>query len=790
MDNAISTDMVEKRKEKKEITLRPYQEEFLDIINNKTEGRYLCSLATGMGKTVLVANMKRRGRMLILSHRDELVHQPEKYFDCSFGVEKAEEESHGEEVVSASVQSLCKDSRLAKFSPDDFYTIVIDEAHHAAAPSYRKILDYFSGAKLRLGVTATPRRGDKVRLTDVFDEIIFDRDLKWGINNGYLTRIRCKLVRAGFSLKKVKKTAGDYNQYALERVTQDAAVIAKAARAYIDECYTKDKHTLLYCVTKKICFLLLATIRSLLPEDEQDRIQVVTGDTPQDERNTILGGFNDGYVRGIINCMVLTEGTDLPICDSIVNMRPTQNPSLYTQCVGRATRLYPGKEFSLIVDVVPDDFGSRAICTAPTLFGLDPAILKKDKQEKISDDETDLIDFCDDILGECLDLVKRISIQLDECRAFVDDVRMIINENKNEGFSSIAKGFEAREQRLLQDSDSDELDFGDLDVKISADASKRYVIHPTFWDTITVSEPDVLNNVVVDFFIDISDPLSKASTGKRHITGEMKADEAVKLVQTYCLSTGFSSCAYSKSAREQWSRSQSTPAQQYAVQKNYRAYGVYAVDTNISKLEASDLLDMSNQLKVKETEIRSLEAQKRIAETKKPGDTPPSPIEEDPERNKQLFDLLKNTLMQKSESIMKREEERLKKENEEKEKMAEYIKRGHTDYVIPIREYTYSDGPASDKQISYTKSLADILKQKRCHVGKGFPYEALSKPQASTMIEIFKFLDANLTAAPGYWFFIENEPLKAALRLATENENAHDVNISCRIIPLKPQSEA
>lgn len=137
---------------------RPYQQECIDKVDSLKEGRFLIALATGLGKTWIFSHFKRYGRVLILSHRDELVNQPRRYFDCSFGVEKAENHSNGEEVVSASVQTLSHDSRLKQYKPDDFHTIIIDEAHHAAAPSYKKILNYFSGAKRVIGVTATPKR--------------------------------------------------------------------------------------------------------------------------------------------------------------------------------------------------------------------------------------------------------------------------------------------------------------------------------------------------------------------------------------------------------------------------------------------------------------------------------------------------------------------------------------------------------------------------------------------------------------------------------------------------------
>ena len=160
--------------------LRPYQKDCISTIDAQPPGSYLVQMATGLGKTVTFANLPRHGeRMLILSHREELVEQPQKYFDCSYGVERAGNHANGEEVVSASVQSLIR--RLERFSPYDFGLIICDEAHHAAANTYRKIFEYFQPLKL-IGFTATPNRGDKVRLSDVFQKIIFQRDLRWGIH--------------------------------------------------------------------------------------------------------------------------------------------------------------------------------------------------------------------------------------------------------------------------------------------------------------------------------------------------------------------------------------------------------------------------------------------------------------------------------------------------------------------------------------------------------------------------------------------------------------------------------
>ena len=135
--------------------LRDYQKECLDIIDKLEPGSYLIQMATGCGKTATFTNIKRKGRVLVLAHREELITQPVKYYDCSVGIEMANNNSNGEEVVIASVMSLTH--RLEKFKKDEFDIIIIDEAHHAAAQSYKKIINYFK-PRLLLGFTATPNR--------------------------------------------------------------------------------------------------------------------------------------------------------------------------------------------------------------------------------------------------------------------------------------------------------------------------------------------------------------------------------------------------------------------------------------------------------------------------------------------------------------------------------------------------------------------------------------------------------------------------------------------------------
>lgn len=330
--------------------LRPYQKEAISAISAQPPGRYLVQMATGLGKTVTFANLPRQGRVLLLSHREELVEQPRKYYACSFGVERAASRSHGEDVISASVQTLVR--RLDRFAQDEFDTVIVDEAHHAAARTYRKILSHFR-PRLTLGFTATPNRGDKVRLDDVFSKIIFSRDLRWGIQNGYLCDILCKRVNIGYDLSAVHTRLGDYAPGELAEAMEGTA--DAVAQAYREEA---EGATLIFAVNVAQAEETAARIPGAV---------VVTGETK--DRAGIIRRFTDGEIPCLVNCMVFTEGTDIPRVETVILARPTQSDALYTQMVGRGLRLYPGKERLILIDCVGTT-GKASLCTAPSLLGI------------------------------------------------------------------------------------------------------------------------------------------------------------------------------------------------------------------------------------------------------------------------------------------------------------------------------------------------------------------------------------------------------------------------------------
>lgn len=342
---------------------RPYQQECLDVIEKQPPGSYLCNLATGLGKTWIFTHIPRQGRVLVLAHREELVRQPAKYYDCPVGFEIAKDKSSGEEVVIASVQSLVR--RLDRFAPDDFDMIITDECHHSAASTYQKIYEHFN-PRLHIGFTATVNRGDRIRLDNVFSKIIFQRDLRWGIQNGYLCDILCKRVDIGYDLSRVRTRMGDYAPGELaDAMAGTADAVAQTYREHAQG------PTLIFAVNVEQA----EEISSKIPGSV-----AVTGQTKN--REEIIRRFTEGEIPCLVNVMVFTEGTDIPRVETVIIARPTQSDALYTQMVGRGLRLWPGKEKLTLIDCVGTT-GKASLCTAPSLLGLDVSGVPKRKQNEL-----------------------------------------------------------------------------------------------------------------------------------------------------------------------------------------------------------------------------------------------------------------------------------------------------------------------------------------------------------------------------------------------------------------------
>lgn len=332
--------------------LRPYQQQARDHIHAEWENghtRTLLVLPTGTGKTIVFASVAadqvRAGdRVLILAHRGELLEQAADKLQRSTGLVSAVEKADATclntwfRVVVGSVQTLQRTARLERFSHDYFGTIIIDEAHHAITDGYRRILDYFGSAKV-LGVTATPDRGDMRNLGEVFDSLAFEYKLTDAIKEGYLCRIMAQTIPLKLDISSVTMSGGDYA----------VGDLGTALDPYLEQIAAEMAQR---CKGRKtVVFLPLITtsqkFRGLL-NSHGFRAAEVNGQST--DRKEVLADFDAGKYNVLCNSMLLTEGWDCPSVDCVVVLRPTKVRSLYSQMVGRGTRLSPGKTDLLLLD--------------------------------------------------------------------------------------------------------------------------------------------------------------------------------------------------------------------------------------------------------------------------------------------------------------------------------------------------------------------------------------------------------------------------------------------------------
>lgn len=254
-------------------------------------------------------------------------------------IEKAEQSCIGkwDRIIVGSVQSLCRDSRLSLFSKTYFDTIIIDEAHHALSNSYQAILNYFDEADV-LGVTATPDRADMKNLGQAFDSLAYEYTLREAISSGYLVKIQVQTLPLHIDFTNVKMTAGDFQAGDVGRVLDPyLEQIADTLRDY------KDRKIVVFLplieTSQKFCNMLI---------ERGFNAAEVNGNS--ENRNEITEDFANGKYNVLCNSMLLTEGWDCPSVDCVIVLRPTKSRALYTQMIGRGTRLCEGKDHLLVLD--------------------------------------------------------------------------------------------------------------------------------------------------------------------------------------------------------------------------------------------------------------------------------------------------------------------------------------------------------------------------------------------------------------------------------------------------------
>lgn len=332
--------------------LRNYQQEARQSIQAewaKGVKRTLLVLPTGCGKTIVFSKVTedrvRLGeRVLVLAHRGELLDQAADKLKKSTGLqaatEKAEQTSIGSwyRVVVGSVQTLMRDKRLRQFAADHFDTIIIDEAHHCLSDSYQRVLQHFEQANV-LGVTATPDRGDMRNLGSYFESLAYEYTLPKAIKAGYLSPIKAMTIPLQINLSAVGQQAGDFKSQDLGTAL-DPYLESIAAEMWK---VAKDRKIVVFLPLVKTSQKFTNILNSI-----GFRAAEVNGESQ--DRAEILADFDKGEYNVLCNSMLLTEGWDCPSIDCVVVLRPTKVRSLYSQMVGRGTRLFPGKTELLLLD--------------------------------------------------------------------------------------------------------------------------------------------------------------------------------------------------------------------------------------------------------------------------------------------------------------------------------------------------------------------------------------------------------------------------------------------------------
>lgn len=362
-------------------TLRAYQSEAIAAVlaaRRRGVRRMVVCLPTGAGKTVIFAALARMARrqVLVLAHREELLVQARDKLAVALGeepgsplvaIERGSERAPREaRVLVASIRSLHEERLGRVLRGRDFGLIVYDECHHAAAEDNLRVLRQLGAfdadwTGTLLGFTATTARGDGRGLDVAFEEIVYSRTLPDLIDAGFLVPLRGFRVSTNADLRRIGGGGLDFPEEELAEAVDVEERNALVARS-IQEL-ARDRRTVAFCVTVRHARHLAQALNAIgVPAG------LVHGAMPPERRATELAAFRGGRLQVLTNVGVLTEGFDDPEVSCVAMARPTRSAGLYAQCVGRGTRLAPGKKDCLVLDFV--DLSSLELCTLPSLFGV------------------------------------------------------------------------------------------------------------------------------------------------------------------------------------------------------------------------------------------------------------------------------------------------------------------------------------------------------------------------------------------------------------------------------------
>jgi superfamily II DNA or RNA helicase len=364
--------------------LRPYQQTAIHRVREAYRQRHrsvLVVMPTGTGKTVLFAEVARlaKGPVLVLAHRQELVEQAREkialWCQDTVAVEMAgrrdltRPDGTRPKITVASIQTL--QQRLSAVPRDAFKIVVVDEAHHATADSYRAVLGHFDA--WLLGVTATPDRSDRVPLGEVFSTVAFEYDMRTAIRDGYLCPIRSFLVQTKADFSRVRKLAGELSTRDVELVLNQELHLAEIATPILRE--RGGRPTIVFAASVAHAHALTRVMNEMA--GRPDFAAALDGSSSFELRAPVLQRFRRGDIQVLVNCSLFTEGFDVPEIALVAIARPVLSRSFYAQMVGRGTRPAKGKQDLLVLDFVPSHCRHSLAQAVDIFAGADEEVLQR-----------------------------------------------------------------------------------------------------------------------------------------------------------------------------------------------------------------------------------------------------------------------------------------------------------------------------------------------------------------------------------------------------------------------------
>ena len=305
-------------------------------------------MPTASGKTVVFAEISKnllfnKKKVLILVHRKELIDQASKklkFIGVDHGIIASGYKGKTHNIQVASVQTLVRRLDMIDYNPD---YIIIDEAHHAAASTWQKIINYYKNT-YKIGCTATPERLDGKGLSDYFDDLVFGPDGETLINQGFLAPYKVYAPPFKVDLQKITTKRGDYSKPELIEEMNKTTIIGDAVKQY--KKHADGLPAIAFCVSIKHA----TDVKNQFLQAGY-KAAIVHGDMKTTERDEAIKGLENGSVQVLTSVDVISEGTDVPVVAAAILLRPTQSLALYLQQVGRVLRPQPNKT-AIILDHV------------------------------------------------------------------------------------------------------------------------------------------------------------------------------------------------------------------------------------------------------------------------------------------------------------------------------------------------------------------------------------------------------------------------------------------------------